>query len=402
LASTLLACGALPAAPPAPPAEWPGWRGPSRDGKSGDTGLLKSWPKGGPALRWKHTKIGEGYSSMAVAGGRVYVTGIQDKKLVLRALDMNGKEQWKKTVDESFTLSSPGARSTPTVHRGRLYLISGNGVLVCLDAKTGKSHWRRHMTKELDGQVPVWGYTESVLVDGDLALVTPGGGNCVVALNRTTGKVVWRSPFIAGAHYGSPIAASVGGVRVIVAGTGDGLLGVDGRTGKTLWTNDFSAGNIANCPTPVWAEGHVFWATGYGKGGLCLKLAATAGGMTAKEVWRTEDMDCHHGGYVVHEGHVYGNDGQGWSCVDFKTGKRKWHAKGVGKGSLCWADGMLYLFSEVDGQAALATCSPKGLDIKGTVQVEGTGDSWAHPVVTGGRLYLRYDTNLYCFDVKAK
>jgi outer membrane protein assembly factor BamB len=174
---------------------------------------------------------------------------------------------------------------------------------------------------------------------------------------------------------------------------------VNAKNGSLLWSNPFAADNTANCPTPAYSDGHVFWANGYGKGGVCMKLGR---GGAASEAWTTRDMVCHHGGYVIHEGHIYGNNEGGWACLDLKSGEKKWGERAVGKGSLCWADGMLYLFSESNGQGALATCSPDGLKITGRVQVRGTGPSWAHPVVVGGRLYLRYDTNLYCFDVAGK
>jgi len=173
-------------------------------------------------------------------------------------------------------------------------------------------------------------------------------------------------------------------------------------TGDVLWSNDWCKNNVANCPDPAYVDGYVFWANGYNKGGICLKLNTSNGKVSVERVWTTKNMVCHHGGYIVHEGYLYGNHNGGWSCLDFKTGQLKWHEKAVGKGSLCFADGMLYLFGENSGQAALATCSPDGMEIKGRIQVQGSGPSWAHPVVIGGRLYLRYADNLYCFDVKAK
>jgi outer membrane protein assembly factor BamB len=185
---------------------------------------------------------------------------------------------------------------------------------------------------------------------------------------------------------------------MIVAGTHDGIFGVNAHSGALLWSNKFAAGNTANCNTPAYSDDHVFWANGYGKGGVCLKLEA---GGKASEAWTTHDMDCHHGGYIIDKGYIYGNNGSGWTCLDLRTGEKKWSENGVGKGSLCWADGMLYLFSESHGAAALATCSPDGLKIEGRLNVDGEGPSWAHPVVIGGRLYLRYDTTLYCFDVRA-
>ena len=187
---------------------------------------------------------------------------------------------------------------------------------------------------------------------------------------------------------------------MIVTGTRKGIFAVDADSGNLLWSNDWSAGNTANCPTPAYADGHVFWSNGYGKGGVCLRLKKENDSVAVDVAWTTKKLVCHHGGYVIHEGYIYGNHGVGWTCLDLKTGEQQWNERAVGKGSLCFADDMLYLFSENGGQAALANCSPDGLKLSGEVKVEGNGPSWAHPVVAGGRLYLRYDTHLYCFDVR--
>lgn len=338
---------------------------------------------------------------MAVAGGLVYITGDQDGQLVLRAFDLDGKAKWKQVVDKAWTGSHPGARSTPMIDRGSLYLVSGNGVVACHDAKTGRRKWRRHFG-EFGGKTPTWGFAETALIFGNLAVVTPGGKHGVVALNKATGRTIWTGQLGAGAQYGSCLSVRLGTVPMIVVGTHSGLAGLDARSGRTLWSNGFSARNTANCPTPAYADGHVFWANGYGKGGICLKVTASGSRVKATEVYRTRDMVCHHGGYVIHEGYVYGNNGGGYTCLELKTGKQMWTERGVGKGSLCWADGMLYLFGERGGKAGLATCSPQGMEMKGTFSVDGSGPSWAHPVVIGGKLYLRYDENLYCYDVKAK
>lgn len=378
--------------------EWPGFRGPNRDGKSPDTGLLKEWPAGGPKLAWKVDNIGTGFSSVAVAGGTVYITGSVNGKLVLSALTLEGKPKWHADCGPDWTGSYPGARATPTIDGNRLYLLSGVGRLGCLDVKTGRPLWARD-AREFGGSPGGWGYAESVLILGELAVFKPGGQNCIVALNKENGRDVWASRgFAAGPEYSSCLAFVHDGVPMIATGTNQGIVGINPRNGALLWSNRFSANNTANCPTPAYSDGHVFWANGYGKGGICLKL----GRGSADQAWTTRDMVCHHGGYVIHEGHVYGNHEQGWTCLDLKTGQRKWNERGVGKGSLCWADGMLYLFSEERGQAALATCSPEGMEIKGRVQVAGDGPSWAHPVVIGGKLYLRYAQNLYCFDVKGE
>lgn len=381
-------------------AEWPCWQGPNHDAKSPATGLLKEWPAEGPKLLWQVNGLGSGFSTVSVSGGMIYTTGDVGDKLMLFAFDMNGKPKWKIPVDKAWTKSRPGSRSTPTVDNGRVYLLSGNGIFACFNARTGKQNWSKDL-RSFGGQPGGWGYAESVLIYNGLAIVKPGGDNCIMAFNKITGETVWQSKgFKAGPEYGSCVPITHDGVTIIATGTRAGVVGVSAKTGDFLWKNSWCTNNTANCPDPVYADGYVFWANGYGKGGICLKLSTADGKVSAQEAWTTKDMVCHHGGYIVHEGHIYGNHSGGWSCLELKTGQKKWHEKAVGKGSLCFADGMLYLFGENGGKAALATFSPDGMEVKGTVTVKGSGPSWAHPVVIGGRLYLRYAENLYCFDVK--
>ncbi len=381
--------------------EWPCWRGPNRDGKSPDTNLLKSWPEGGPSLLWKADGIGNGFSTVAVAGGSVYITGDVGPKLMLFALTLDGKEKWKVAVDDAWTRSHPGSRSTPTIDGSRLYLLSGNGLIVCLDVQGGKIIWSKS-TRAFGGRSGGWGYAESVLIYKDMAIVKPGGERCIVALEKSTGRTIWTSSgFKAGPEYSSCVAFDYGPNTVIATGTRSGVVGVSARTGELLFLDPWSAGNTANCPDPQYSDGYLFWANGYGKGGVCLRLKQPDGKVSAERAWTTQEMVCHHGGYIIHDGYIYGNHSGGWSCLELKTGKLMWNERAVGKGSLCYADGMLYLFSERGGQAALATCSPEGMKLTGRVTVEGSGPSWAHPVVIGGRLYLRYAENLYCFNVKA-
>jgi outer membrane protein assembly factor BamB len=380
--------------------DWPSWLGPNRDGKSPDTGLLKTWPADGPKLVWQADNIGEGFSSAAIAGGKVYITGDRDGKLFLYAFDLAGKPLWN--VEHGQSRGGPdGARSSPVIDGDNVYLLGGNGILGCFDANSGAKKWS-HDAKEFGGSPGGWGYAESVLVYKNMAIFKPGGKSCIVALDKLTGATLWKSTgFDAGPEYGSCLPVTFEGQTMIVTGTNQGIVAVDAESGKMLWKNDFCAKNVANCPTPAYADGYVFWANGYGKGGICLKLAKSGDTITAEQAWTTKDMDCQHGGYVIHQGYIYGNHGGGWSCLDLKTGAKKWNTRSVGKGSLCFADGMLYLFSETGGRGGLATCSPDGLEMKGTFQVAGEHESWAHPVVIGGRLYIRYFTHLYCFDVKA-
>lgn len=383
-------------------ADWPCWRGPNRDGISPDTGLLKQWPEDGPKLLWKVDGLGKGFSTVAVTGETIYVTGDVDGKLRLFAFDMDGKAKYKVPVDEAWTRSHPGSRSTPTIDEGKLYLLSGNGKAVCMDASNGDLKWSRHM-KEFGGKYGGWGYAESILIYGDMAVVKPGGENCIVALNKDTGKTIWQSTgFDAGPEYSSCIVFDHGGMDVISTGTKGGVVGVSAKTGEKLWLNTWCKGNTANCPDPAYSDGYLFWANGYGKGGICLKLNKSADTVNAEEVYTTRDFVCHHGGYVIIDDHIYGNHNGGWTCMELKTGKVKWHERAVGKGSLCYADGMLYVFGERGGKAGLLVCSPDETQLRGSFSVDGSGPSWAHPVVIGGRLYLRYADNLYCFDVKAK
>lgn len=350
-------------------------------------------------MLWKAEDIGAGFSSVAVADGKVFISGDQDGKLMIFAFDLDGKRLWK--VEHGQARGGPeGSRSSPVIDDGKLYLVNGHGLIGCFDAATGQLKWS-HSAKEFGGSPGGWGYAESVLIYKNMAIYKPGRKNCIVAFDKNTGEVIWKSTgFEAGPEYSSCILVEFEGQPMVVTGTNRGIVAVDAHTGNLLWSNDWSAGNVANCPTPVYADGYIFWSNGYGKGGICLKLKKTDGKITAETAWTTKELVCHHGGYIVHEGHIYGNHDGGWACLELKTGQRKWFERAVGKGSLCFADGMLYLYGERGGVCALATCSPDGLEIKGQVKVEGKGPSWAHPVVAGGRLYLRYDTNLYCFDVE--
>jgi len=397
---------------------WPQWRGPNRDGKSLEKGLLKRWPAGGPRLVWKLRGIGQGFSSVSLGGGLLYVTGRKQagnplalppakhvyarpgKRLFLFAITMDGEHEWAKDVAEAYLGYYKGARATPTYDDGNLYLITGTGQIGCYEARSGRTKWTRQM-KEFGAERPKWGYTESVLIVGDLAIVTPGGECFMAALNKRTGETVWRSGPFGSAQYCSPIYVVYRGVPMIINGGRKGLVAVHAKTGKILWTQEFAQETLASVPTPAFSDGYLFWAAGYGAGGICSRLSVAGGQVAATEAWRTKGMDCLVGGYVIHDGYIYGNHKEGWACLDLRTGATKWFAKGVGRGSVCFADGMLYLYAEKDGTVALATCSPEGLEIEGTARVAGSQQSWAHPVVAGGRLYLRYDDNLYCFNVSS-
>ena len=383
-------------------ADWPGFLGPNRDGHSPDKGLLKKWPADGPPLLWKVDNIGPGWSSMSVVDDCVYTTGNSGGMQNLICLDLKGKEKWRvKQGPEAQHRKYAGARSTPAIDGERIYVTGGGGLVTCHSAADGKILWKREMRSEMGGRVGGWKYAESVLILGKLAIVTPGGRNAIVALDKTTGKDVWKSDASITAGYSSCITITEGGSTIIVNGSQSGLLAVDAKTGKLIYQNKFAAPNTANCPTPAYSDGHLFWAVGYGKGAICLKVTGKAGKWSFQEAWKSRDFNCHPGNYVVADGMVFGKGRRGLTCADLKTGETKWQER-VGAGQACWGDGMLYVFSDSGGRMSLVDPAALSDRVKGKFSVAGSGKSWSHPVIIDGRLYVRYDTNLYCYNVKAK
>ena len=396
VASWLLASAANAQAP------WPGWLGKDRDGHSPDTGLLKEWPDDGPKLLWKTDSLGSGWSSVAVAGDRGYITGTPEDMQLLYCFGLDGHEIWK--VEQSPRCSHAkyyGSRSTPTVDGDRLYVTGGDGLVTCHDAANGQILWKRDMLQELGGKVGGWRYAESVLILDNLAIVTPGGKQAVVALDKTSGEDVWKSSVSVTAGYSSCIGVRDQAGTIIVNGSQSGLLAVDAKTGEEIWKHDFAAGNTANVPTPAFADGHLFWAVGYGKGAICFRVTHEDGKWQFAEAWTSKDLNCHPGNYVVVQGRVYGKGKGGLACLDLKTGETLWTERKIPAGQVSWADGRLYVFADSRGVASLVEPTDSEGRLLGRIQVDGEGASWAYPVVAGGRLYLRYDTNLYCYDVKA-
>jgi outer membrane protein assembly factor BamB len=370
--------------------DWSGWRGSNRDGKSSDVGLAKQWPEAGPPKLWQVDTIGAGYSSAIVVDGSIYITGKKDGRCVITCLDLDGNPRWEIDHGPAWSGGSGGARggtrATPVIEHGRLYFVSGPGKIGCYDATNGSEVWTVDM-KKFGGASGGWGFSEAPLPLQDVIIVSPGGKQSLVALDKQTGATKWTSPGNGGgAQYASAIHVVHDGFSMIIQGNHGGLFAVDARDGRVLWTNIFSAGNPANCPTPSYSDGYVFWANGYGQGGICLKLERDGENITARQVYQTKKMNCQHGGFVIHNGYIYGNHDGGWNCIELSSGKVMWSARGPGKGSLCLADGMLYLFGEKGGQVQLAAAEPDAFKSFGSFQVQGQGPSWAHPVVTGGRL----------------
>jgi outer membrane protein assembly factor BamB len=380
-------------------ADWPQWRGPHRDGISAETGLLDSWPKGGPPLLWKTQGLGEGYASSAIADGRLFIQGQQGDEEFVLALDANtGKQLWRSHTGIPFKESRGyGPRGTPTVDGDRVYALAADGMLVCLDAATGKRIWGYNVVDHFHGHVPHWGISESPLVEGDRIIVTPGGsGAAVVALDKTNGKVLWQSQSD-GAAYSSPMAFDAGGTRQLAVFTADAALGLDFATGKLLWRYERVANGTANIATPIVHDGEIFVSSDYGTGCVLLKVAA---GGNASEVYFNRDMRNHYSTSVLVGDYLYGFSSSILTAMKFQTGEVAWRDRSVGKGSLIYAEKHLYVLGE-DGIVALVDATPSGYHEISRFEIpKGGFPTWSQPVIANGKLYLREQDNLSCYNIK--
>ncbi|HMO65562.1 MAG TPA: PQQ-like beta-propeller repeat protein [Verrucomicrobiota bacterium] len=389
-------------------ADWPQWRGPDRSGRSPDTGLLKQWPAGGPKRLWLFQDAGLGYAGYSVAGGRLFTMGLRgDQEFVIAVNVADGTEAWAAPVGPKYPNDwGDGPRMTPTVDGDRVYAIGGQGLLVCLGTADGKSVWEKSLTRDLGGRLQNWGYTESPLIAGDRLFCTPGGPRgTMAALNKLTGEVLWRSTDLTDdAQYASPILIEHAGRPQLVQLVMRRFFGLNPEDGKLLWQAEFD-GRVAVIPTPIFHDGHVYVTAGYGIGSKLVKLGPDN---AVSVVYDNKVMKNHHGGVVLVGRHLYGySDGPGWICQDFFTGEEVWADKSLGKGATHFADGMLYCLDERSGEVALVEASPEGWKEKGRFQLAPLsekraprGGIWPHPVVIGGRLFLRDQENLFCFDVK--
>jgi outer membrane protein assembly factor BamB len=392
--------------------DWPQWRGPHRDGISRETGLLTKWPEDGPKLLWTTKKIGRGYSSVVVAGGRIFTVSDRKGSCQVIAFDeATGQELWATRI-----AGGGQPNCTPTVDGDRLYALSRDGELACLGVEKGEVRWKKSYTRDLGGRMMSgWGYSESPLVDGEKLVVTPGGDTAaLVALNKQTGEVIWKAPIkdAGGSGYASVVIAEAGSIRqyVTLLGHSGGIVGVDARDGKLLWRYNKMANGTANIPTPLVRGDLVFTSTGYGAGSALLQLVPTqTGGIELKQLYflKGRVLQNHHGGMVLLGDHIYGghghNDGQPF-CLNIKTGEFAWAPRrgpGSGSAAVVYADGHLY-FRYEDGVMALIEASPQDYRLKSTFTLPRyTGTpSWPHPVVANGRLYLRGNDVLLCYDVK--
>lgn len=397
--------------------DWPQWRGPQRTGLSQETGLLKEWSKGGPKMIWERKDLGGGYSTPAVVGDRIYLMANRAGKEYAVALAVkDGAQVWSTAVGKVGPNEGPqypGTRSTPTVDGDRIYVLGSDGDLACLEKDNGKILWLKNVKKTFAGTPGAWAYSESVLIDGDVLVCTPGGKKAaMVALKKKDGATIWECALPRGdaAGYASAIAVEVGGVRQYVQFVAGGVIGVDAKTGKLLWRYDKTKDPAANIPTPVFHDGCVFTSTSRNGTGLN-RIKVSDDAVRSEEVYFNTIKLNSIGGVVRVGDYVYGTDARGdLVCMDFKTGERKWQHACVGAASLCYADGMLYVHGqggtgfgpEKPPWVALVEATPDGYKEKGRFEQPDHADrpAWPHPVVANGRLYLRDWSVLLCCDVK--
>jgi outer membrane protein assembly factor BamB len=409
--------------------DWPQYRGPARDDVSAETGLLKQWPPAGPALLWTYAEAGVGYSGPAVVGDRLYTIGGRGETESLIAVDVKtGRQAWVVPVGPLFQFDSnrwsAGPSATPTVADGLVFAQGGMGDLVCADAKTGREVWRKNLPKDLEAQVnPIgggpknlgWGFTGSPLVDGDQLVIVPGGPKgTVAALDRKTGRVLWRSVEVKDqAAYTSVMAADIEGVRQYVVLTNPGLFGVSAKDGKLLWrAKRESPFGTEVINTPLVQGAYVFTTVATGNGGCELvKVSREGDGFKAESVYSNKNLSNHHGNVIKAGDHVYGySEGRGWVCHRFLDGMNVWSEKTkLVAGAIACADGRLVCYGENDGTTVLVEASPEGWREAGRFKLprqsalrKPAGKVWTPPVIAGGRLFLRDQELLFCFDVKAR
>ena len=392
------------------------WNGPNRNGIFPETGLLKKWPEGGPSLVLKIEGIGRGYSQPVVHKGLIYITGIKkDTMDVVSCYDLKGKLLWETSYGLSWTGTYPDTRSTPTIENGRIYLISGMGEMVCLDLKTGKIIWSQNPFKTFKGKSRAWGIAESVLLTDKVAVTVIGGAETtVVAYNKLTGALAWKTKSLGGTRaYSSSILIERGGQKLIVAQASEYLMGIDPANGNFIWTyktiqhfkGDTDMGRGDFTASPLYFNGNIYITSGYTQAGVMLQLSEDGKSVSFK--WENTDLNPHHGGVVLMGGNIYGstwktNSLGGWASVNWNTGKLNWYRDWNNKGSIIGSDGLLYIYEEKNGNFALVQPDVKDLKIISTFKIKsGTGMHFAHPSIYNGNLFVRHGDALMVFNIKA-
>ncbi len=377
------------------------WRG-DGTGVYHETGLLNEWPADGPEILWSFEELGDGHSSPVIANNTIYVSGMVEETGYVYALSQDGKLKWKAPYGKEFSESYPGARTSVVVDGDLLYMYSGLGELVCMNAANGEKKWSKNVLTELGGENITWGVTETVVIDGDLLYVTPGGKtNNVVALNRFNGNLVWSSPGKGEpSAYCTPLLVELPARKLLVTHTADHIIGLDAKTGDLLWDYPQTNRWKVHANTPVYYNGGLFCFSGYGQGGV--KLTLSADGSSVGKAWTKTELDSRMGGIVLLDGYLYGSgdNAREWRCVNWETGEETYAAKDIAKGVVIAADGKLYCYSE-RGELALVTANPKEFKVTGKTKVDlGSAQHWAHPVINDGRLLVRHGNALIAYKIK--
>lgn len=419
VAALCLCFSAAPVTKSVATADWPQWRGPQRNGISQENGLLKQWPKEGPKLLWQVNDIGDGYSTPSVVGNRIYLMSNRgmENEFVQSLSIQDGKPIWTTRVGNVGNPEQnppyPKARSTPTVDGDFIYALGSDGDLVCLETKSGKIRWQKNLRKEFDGKPGEWAYAESPLVDGDVVVVTPGGAQAtILALNKKTGAVIWKSAVPDGdpAGYASAIVVQAGGRKQYVQFLEKGIVGVDAKTGQFLWRYKDAAKGPAQAFTPI-ARGEYIYGGALGVGGGLVRLRPEGSGIAAEQVYFARGLPNGFGGAVLVGDYLYGTDvREKFYAVEFTTGKVMWNTESIGSASLSYADGRLYLHAW-NGEVGLVEATPEGYRESGRFtppnqpekkKVGQMSDkAYAHPVIANGRLYIRDFGTLWAYDIKA-
>ena len=395
--------------------DWSQFRGPNRDGKSPEKGLLKKWPENGPEKIWTVSGIGEGHSSVSVSNEMIYTTGIIDDRDILTAFDKSGNKLWQVDYGEGWTTAIPGVRVSPTIHEDKLYLISGMGKINCLNAADGSVIWSLDAYNDFEGECGVWGIAENLLIVDNKLIYTPGGTETtMVALNKLNGSIIWKTESLDDkTGYVSPILIERNGKKVITTITANYFIGVNASDGKMEWeikytdfkTPDFDEeGSEINCVNPIYKNGKIFITSGYDHTAIMFNLSEDASSVDV--AWKEVIFDNHHGGVVEVDGFLYGsnwlhNSAGNWLCLNWETGEVMYETKWKNKGSIIYADGLLYCYEERRGNIALVEPTPEKFKIISTFRVDhGSGPHWAHPVIHDGILYIRHGETLGAYSIK--
>jgi outer membrane protein assembly factor BamB len=407
----MLVTAVLVLAGPSAATDWPQWRGPNRDGHAPEVRLSRSWPETGPAVAWRVDGLGSGHSTPSIANGRLFliVNHVMDESVV--ALDAgSGSKLWQRRFGRvgapDQDPSYPGARSTPSVDGDRVYALSSDGELACLNAASGEIRWSRQLREEFGGVLGTWAYAESPLVDGPRVVVSPGGTEAaVLALDKLTGEVAWQLGLPDGgpAGYASIIVDESTGVRQYVGYLSSGLVGIEPESGRLLWRYEGETKNSpAVIPTPIAHRGHVYAGSFRGGAGV-VELGSGTDPWTVTPVHASDKLPSNVGGVLRVDDHLYGTAGNAFACVDFFTGEQAWADRSIGPASAAFADGILVLHGE-NGDLAMVEATPDGYHELARFSPPdrpemGQAKAWTYPVLADGRLFIHEGGTVWAYEV---